>query len=52
MSATDQVSLAGSGFVESDHLDGDVDMFEVIRRLVAEKKDREANGDVRGTYVV
>ncbi len=32
-------------FVESDHLDGDVDMFEVISRLLKEQDRRRKMGD-------
>lgn len=31
-------------FYESDHLDGDVDMVEVIKRLMAEQRRRQAEG--------
>ena len=37
--------------MESDHLTGDVDMFEVIRRLVGEKKRREKEGETKGMTV-
>lgn len=36
--------LDGFGsFVESDHLDGDVDMYQVIKKLLNEKTNRERN---------
>jgi D-mannonate dehydratase len=37
-----------NSFVESDHLDGDVDMVEVIRALLRERKKRMGKGEMGG----
>ena len=34
----------GGSFTEADHLDGDVDMFQVLGTLLAEKARREKEG--------
>ena len=36
------------GFAESDHLEGEVDMFAVVRELLGEKKRREEAGEDDG----
>ena len=38
------------GFVESDHLNGDVDMFAVIKLLLEEKRARQDKGEANGEY--
>ena len=41
-------AAAPGSFTESDHLDGDVDMFRVVRTFMAEAARREADGWVGG----
>jgi mannonate dehydratase len=38
------ITAADGGFVESDHLQGDVDMYGVIRALLIEQRRREEEG--------
>ena len=37
--------LGGGSFVESDHLDGEVDMFRIVRTFAREAARRQRDGD-------
>ncbi|EOD25230.1 hypothetical protein EMIHUDRAFT_206423 [Emiliania huxleyi CCMP1516] len=45
------LTFCGGSFVESDHLDGDVDMFRIVRTFAREAARRQRDGDAAALAV-